>query len=64
MKIVIDLQGPTGNAYFIMGTVGTILKNKGIDSKPIMEDMMSSDYDHLIKIAKENCGDNLKFINY
>ena len=64
MKTIIDLQGPTGNAYFIMGIVGKILKSKGIDPKPIIEDMMSSDYKHLIKIAKENCEDELKFQNY
>jgi hypothetical protein len=64
MKTVIDLQGETGNAYFIMGIVGKILKSKGIDPKPIIEDMMSSGYKHLIKIAKENCGDELKFKNY
>ena len=47
-----------------MGIVGKILKSKGIDPKPIIEDMMSSDYKHLIKIAKENCEDELKFQNY
>ena len=39
MKTIIDLQGPTGNAYFIMGIVGKILKSKGIDPKPIVGDV-------------------------
>jgi len=64
MKTVIDLQGETGNAYFIMGIVGKILKSKGIDPKPIMNEMMSSDYDHLVKVAKKHCGEELKFQNY
>ncbi len=64
MKTIIDLQGPTGNAYFIMGIVGKILKSKGIDPKPIMNDMMSGNYNHLVEVAKKHCGDELKFQNY
>ena len=47
-----------------MGIVGKILKSKGIDPKPIVSEMMSSDYDHLVKVAKKHCGDKLKFQNY
>ena len=64
MKTIIDCKGETGNAYFILGKVEKILKTKGINAKPIITDMMSSDYKHLVMVAKDNCKKELIFINY
>lgn len=54
--IVIDLTGPDGNAFALMGYAQNFAKQLGIDSKPIIEDMMSSDYEHLIQVFDNHFG--------
>jgi hypothetical protein len=34
---IIDLSGPQGNAFYIMGAVIRVCKAKGIDPNPILE---------------------------
>lgn len=58
----IDLTGPQGNAYYILGVAQSIikqLKSAGIDidGNAIMSDMTSSDYEHLIEVMERNFGD-------
>ena len=51
-KQVIDLTGPDGNAYYILGTAMKLCKQVGISSErtdEILDEMKSSDYEHLIK---------------
>ncbi len=48
--IVIDLTGPEGNAYALIGYACKFCKQLNIDSKPIVEEMMSGDYENLIKV--------------
>lgn len=55
-KIEIDLQGPEGNAFALIGYAQKCCKQLGIDSKPIIEDMMSSDYEHLLEVMETNFG--------
>jgi len=54
-KIEIDLTGPDGNAFYILGVAKNLCKQVGIDSKPIMKEMMSGDYD-LIKVFDDKFG--------
>jgi hypothetical protein len=54
--IEIDLTGPDGNAYFLMGTAKKLCREFGIDSKPLLDEMMSSDYENLIKVFDRNFG--------
>ncbi len=54
--IVIDLTGPDGNAFALMGYVQNFSKQLGIDSKPIIEEMMSGDYENLIQVFDEHFG--------
>ena len=56
-KIVIDLTGPEGNAYCLMGYAKSFCRQLGIDFKPIQEDMQSSDYNHLLDVMEEHFGD-------
>lgn len=56
-KIEIDLTGPDGNAFFLMGYARNFSKQLGIDSKPIIEDMMSGDYEHLLQVFDKHFGD-------
>lgn len=55
-KIEIDLTGPEGNAFVLMGYVQSWCKRMGIDSKPIIDDMMSGDYEHLLSVIEKHFG--------
>lgn len=55
-SIVIDIRGPQGNAYCIMGIISNTLKQAGYNQNQIddiISDMKSSDYEHLCNIAKK-----------
>ena len=50
-KRVIDLNGPEGNAFCLLGTAMNLCKQIGISSErteEIIDEMKSSDYEHLI----------------
>ena len=50
-KRVIDLNGPEGNAFCLLGTAMSLCKQIGISSErteEIIDGMKSSDYEHLI----------------
>ena len=51
-KRVIDLNGPEGNAFYILGTARSLCKQIGIDverTDEILDEMRSDDYEHLIQ---------------
>ena len=54
--IEIDLTGPDGNAFALMGYAKNLARQLEIDSKPIIEDMMSGDYEHLLEVFEEHFG--------
>lgn len=47
--IVIDLTGPQGNAFYLLGTAKNLAKQLGLNEVEIMEEMKSGDYDHLVQ---------------
>jgi len=55
-KIEIDLTGPQGNAFYILGVAQNLCKQVGIDSKPILDEMRSGDYENLIKVFDKKFG--------
>jgi len=55
-KLEIDLTGPDGNAFALMGSAKRLAQKLGIDSKPIIEDMTSGDYEHLLEVFDKNFG--------
>jgi hypothetical protein len=55
-KIEIDLTGPDGNAFYILGVAKNLCKQVGVDFKPIMDEMMSGDYDNLIEVFDKKFG--------
>jgi len=55
-KRTIDLTGPEGNAYFLMGTANNWGKQMGLDTDKLIEEMMSGDYENLIKVFDDNFG--------
>jgi hypothetical protein len=59
-KIIIDLTGPDGNAYALMGYATRYAKQIGWDPfeiKQLIDDMKSSDYEHLVKVFDDAFGD-------
>ncbi len=56
-KTIIDLTGPNGNAFVLLGLARKYSKKLGKDWEKIEEKMTSDDYDNLIKIFDENFGE-------
>tara|TARA_R110000751_G_scaffold255344_1_gene354863 strand:- start:1423 stop:1668 length:246 start_codon:yes stop_codon:yes gene_type:complete len=55
--IEIDLTGPEGNAFALMGYAKKFSKQLGLDSEEIISNMMSGDYENLLDVMEENFGD-------
>lgn len=53
---VIDLTGPDGNAFALMGIASKLAKELYLDPKPIIEEMKSGDYENLIKVFDKYFG--------
>jgi len=59
-EIVIDLTGPDGNAFALMGTAKRFAKQLCYEQDEIdsmLKDMQSSDYDNLLKVFDKHFGD-------
>lgn len=55
-QITIDLTGPEGNAFVLMGKAANYAKQLGLNSEEILADMMSSDYEHLLEVFDKHFG--------
>ena len=55
--VVIDLTGPDGNAFALMGYAKRFAKQLDLDSNKIISDMTSGDYENLIQVFDDNFGD-------
>ncbi len=56
IPIELDLTGPDGNAYVLLGLVRGFAEAIGIDPEPIREDMQSGDYEHLVDVFDREFG--------
>ena len=61
--ITVDLKGPQGNAFYLMGYAQTLADNIGVDAEPIIEDMQSGDYGHLCEVFLEHFGDYVELVD-
>ena len=61
---VIDLQGPQGNAFALIGHAVELLRqlDRRDEVHTMRTDMMSGDYDNLIRIFEENFGDYVELV--
>jgi hypothetical protein len=55
--IEIDLTGPQGNAFFLLGTASNLAKQLGLDGKEIQAEMMKGDYENLLQVFDSYFGD-------
>ena len=54
--IVIDLTGPDGNVFVLMGKAKGFARDLNLNGDLIVRDMMSSDYEHAVKVFDDNFG--------
>jgi hypothetical protein len=54
--IEVDLTGPQGNAFYLMGLASQLSKKMGLDKDEIIAEMRSSNYENLIKVFDRHFG--------
>lgn len=62
----IDLRGPGGNAFSLMGNAQNFGKQLGFSKEKIsgiIDDMMSGDYQHLIEVFDTHFGEYVDLVN-
>ena len=55
-RIEIDLTGPEGNAFYLIGMVSRLSKQLNLDGKSIQAEMMKGDYKHLVEVFDREFG--------
>ena len=65
MSRVIDLQGSKGNAFFLMGQAEDWLRqmDRRDEFRPMRTEMMSGDYNNLLRVFQTKFGDLVEFYN-
>lgn len=58
----IDLNGPAGNAFVLLGTAKKWARELGLDEKQILQEMRASDYDNLVEVFDRYFGDYVVLI--
>ena len=54
---VIDLTGPQGNAFFLMGQAGQYARQLGLDGDQIIDEMKLGNYENLVQVFDRYFGD-------
>ena len=54
---VIDLTGPQGNAFYLMGFASKNARKFGLDGSAILAEMKSGDYENLVTIFDKYFGE-------
>ena len=56
-ETIIDLTGPQGNAFYLLGVASKYARQLGLDSDEVFNEMKSGDYEHLIEVFDSYFGD-------
>lgn len=54
--IEVDLTGPQGNAYHLIGMANRLSKQLGLDTDSIHSEMMTGNYENLLKVFDKHFG--------
>ena len=54
--IEIDLTGPNGNAFYLLGAAGNLAKQLGLNGVEIKAEMMEGDYENLVNTFDKHFG--------
>ena len=55
--VEIDLTGPDGNAFNLIATAGRLAEQLDLNKKKILSEMMSGDYENLVKVFDKHFGE-------
>lgn len=58
-RIEIDLTGPDGNAFVLMGIAKNLAKQLKLDGEMITKEMMLGDYEDLLNTMERYFGDHI-----
>lgn len=58
----LDISGPKGNAFIILGLASRLSSQLNLDYDVIQKEMTAGDYDQLLGVFKENFGDYVQFV--
>jgi hypothetical protein len=61
-KTEIDLTGPDGNAFVLMGYARTFAKQLGKDDKAIINEMIEGDYENLVNVFDREFGEYVNLL--
>ena len=53
----IDLSGPDGNAFALMGYAKKFSRQLKLNDNVIIQEMMAGDYENLLKVFQKHFGD-------
>lgn len=62
LKLAIDLTGPDGNTFVLLGRAKSFCKQLDIEYEPVKLRMQSGDYENLIKVFDEEFGNYVDLI--
>ena len=54
--VELDLTGPDGNAFVLLGYASKFSRQLGLDSNKVRMEMTIGDYEHLIKVFEKYFG--------
>ena len=57
----VDLTGPEGNAFVLIGYARKWSKQLGLDSKKVEKEMMKGDYENLVSVLEKYFGSVVTF---
>ena len=63
-NVTIDISGSDGNAFALIGYAKKFAKQLDMDFKPIKDEMMSGDYDNLLRVFNKNFGNVVDLVGY
>lgn len=61
-KPEIDLSGPDGNAFVLLGKARGLAKQLGLDASKISQEMQSGDYENLVNTFDKYFGEYVDLI--
>lgn len=56
-EIVIDLTGPQGNAFYLLGTATKLARQLDLNEYSVLNEMQEGDYENLIQVFDKYFGD-------
>ena len=59
--VEVDLTGPDGNAFALMAYASRWARELDLDPVPILADMRSGNYEHLLEVLEKHFGKHVVF---